>query len=65
MTQADRAKTSTPEKVLDLDELQQEAQKLVALLKDRQPGLMTWNEMVRDRLTSIHAMTERYFGKKA
>jgi len=41
---------------MDLDKLQAEAEKLVALLKDRQPGLMTWNGFLAERLTNIREM---------
>lgn len=37
----------------DLNEIQEEAEKLVALLKDRQPGLFTWNMMVLRRIKNI------------
>lgn len=47
----------------DLDELQQEAEKLVALLKDRQPGLMTWGMFLRDRLTRLHGLISTALGK--
>lgn len=43
---------------IDLDQLQTEAERLVSLLKDRQPGLMTWNEMLRSRLIRIRQMLE-------
>ena len=34
------------EKGINLDKLQGEAEKLLSLLKDRQPGLMAWNEFM-------------------
>jgi len=46
-----------------LDELQQEAEKLLALLKDRQIGMMTWDDFMRERLQKIHALTSRALGK--
>lgn len=52
------------EKGIDLDELQSEAEKLVSLLKDRQPGLMTWNNFLRERLEAIHQLTSKVFNKK-
>lgn len=50
-------------KGVNLDELQQEAEKLLALLNDRQPGLMTWNEFLHERLHSLHALTSKALGK--
>jgi len=49
--------TTKEEKGISLDELQEETEKLLALLKDRQPGLMTWNMFMHDRLTKMHALT--------
>ena len=48
---------------INLDELQQEIEKLLVLLKDRQPGLMSWNEFVRKRLTNLHSLTSKALGK--
>jgi hypothetical protein len=48
---------------VSLDELQSEAEKLVALLKDRQPGLVTWNTLMNERVESIHNMTGEILGK--
>jgi len=48
---------------VNLDELQQEAEKLVALLKDRQSGLMSWNMLMKERVESIHNMTGEVLGK--
>ena len=42
---------------VNLDELQQEAEKLVVLLKNRQPGLPSWNQFLGKRITVIHQMT--------
>ena len=39
-----------------LDKLQAEVEKLLSLLKDRQPGLMTWKEHVEERLKTIQKM---------
>lgn len=51
------------EKGINLDKLQRETEKLLALLKDRQPGLMTWNDFLRDRLTNLHKLTSQALGK--
>jgi len=37
----------------DLDALQRETEMLLALLKDRQPGLFTWTIMLHERLKAI------------
>lgn len=44
---------------MNLDELQAEVEKLLALLKDRQPGLFTWNEFLANRLRTIKAIIEK------
>lgn len=41
---------------MNLDQLQQEAEKLVSLLKDRQLGLMTWHMLLEERLKAIKQM---------
>ena len=38
---------------MDLDELQSECEKLLGLLRAREPGLFTWNDYVHLRLTNI------------
>lgn len=43
---------------MNLDELQIELEKTLALLKDRQPGMMTWNMFLADRLKAIKKMIE-------
>lgn len=43
---------------MNLDELQTETEKLLALLNDRQPGFMTWNLFLVERLTAIKKMAE-------
>ncbi len=50
-------------KGVNLDELQQETEKLLALLKDREPGLMTWNEFMYKRLTILYSLTSKALGK--
>jgi hypothetical protein len=42
---------------VNLDELQTEAERLVALLKDRQPGLMSWNGFLKERIDNMHRLT--------
>jgi len=46
-----------------LDELQMEAEKLVALLKDRQVGLFTWHDFLRERVQKMHELTSRMMGR--
>lgn len=41
---------------MNLDELQAEVEKLLSLLRDRQPGLMTWNMFLEKRLSTISKM---------
>lgn len=41
---------------MNLDELQNETEKLLSLLKDRQPGTMGWNMFMKDRLQNIANM---------
>jgi len=52
------------EKGINLDKLQGEAEKLLSLLKDRQPGLMAWNEFMKERLEAIHKLTSKALDKK-
>lgn len=40
-------------KIMDLDKLQEETEKLLVLLQDRQRGLMTWNMFLEERLKNI------------
>lgn len=47
----------------DLNSVQEEAQRLVAILNDRHPGLMTWNMMLAQRLEKVHALTGKVLGK--
>jgi len=49
--------TNPAVKGVNLDELHQEAKKLVALLDDRQPGLMSWNQFMQERMQKLHALT--------
>ncbi len=38
---------------MNLDELQQETEKLIGLLRDRETGLMTWNLFLAEKLQNI------------
>ncbi len=38
---------------MTVNELKEEAKKLVSLLEDPQPGLFTWCDFVNERLTNI------------
>ncbi|HEY9585211.1 MAG: hypothetical protein A3D65_02385 [Candidatus Lloydbacteria bacterium RIFCSPHIGHO2_02_FULL_50_13] len=49
--------------MITLDKLQEETEKLLALLKDRQPYLMIWNIFVRERLINLHALASEALGK--
>lgn len=44
------------EQGINLDELQEETEKLLALLKDRQPGLFTWNELFKKKMEKTHSL---------
>lgn len=48
---------------INLDDLQQELKMTLALLKDRCPGLVSWNEFLRERLTNLHRLTSQALGK--
>jgi hypothetical protein len=43
---------------LTFDRLQEEVEKLFALLKDRQPGLMSWHALLNERLSNLRAMLD-------
>lgn len=43
---------------MNLDELHAEVRKLLSLLDDRQPGLISWNMFLEERLKSIAKMIE-------
>ena len=47
---------------VDLDELQVETQKLLSLLRDRQPGLITWNTCMREQVQKLHILTSQALG---
>ena len=38
---------------MDLNKLQEETEKLLSLLKEREQGLMTWNLFLAEKLKSI------------
>lgn len=61
--QASAKKTEGEKKGINFDDLQQETEKLRALLKDRQPGLLTWNEFMQERLQNLHRLTSQALGK--
>ena len=48
---------------IDLDVLQSEAEKLLALLNDRQPGIIAWHEFMKERLESIYDLAAAALGK--
>lgn len=41
---------------MNLDDLQNEVEKLLALLKDRQQGLMSWNVFLAERLEKVQKL---------
>jgi hypothetical protein len=43
-------------KPMNLDELEKETEKLLSLLRDRQPGLFTWRGFMKERLENIVRM---------
>jgi hypothetical protein len=43
-----------------LDELEHEIILLRSLLKDRQPGLHTWNEFIKLRLRAINTLSKDF-----
>lgn len=45
-----------------LDELQDETEKLLGLLKDRQLGLISWDIFFVERLKNIHSIIVRLTG---
>lgn len=51
------------EKGINLDELQLETEKLLSLLKDRQPGMVGWNMFLRERLQKLHHITSKALNK--
>ena len=57
------AEKSDKQKAINLDDLEEEAKKLLSLLENRQPGLMTWNGFMRERVESLHKLTSQALGK--
>ena len=57
------AETTAVKKGISLDELQEETEKLLSLLKNRHPGLVTWNDFMRERLQNLHKLTSQALGK--
>jgi len=57
------AEETTALKSINLEELQQEAEKLLDHLKDRQRGLMTWDIFMQERLQNLHKLTSQALGK--
>ena len=58
-----KAATAKAKEGVNLDELQQETERLLALLKDRQPGLMGWNGFMQERLKNLHKLISQALGK--
>lgn len=46
-----------------LDELGDEAKKLLALLEEPEPGCVTWHDFLRTRMQKINELTSRMLGK--
>jgi len=46
-----------------LDELEREADLLLRLLKDRHPGLMTWNDFLGTRLRNLRKLIHEAVGR--
>ena len=50
-------------KGINLDELQEETEKFLSLLKEREVGLMTWNMSIFERLEKMHTLISKALGK--
>ena len=62
--QAAEEKAASEKKSINLDELQRETEKLLALLNDRQPGFfITWHEFLHEQLQALHKLTSQALGK--
>ena len=48
---------------VNLDELQSEVENLLALIRNRQPGLMSWNKFMREHLQNLHKLTAQALDK--
>lgn len=57
------AKALAGKGTISLDDLQQETERLLAFLRDRQPGLMTWNGFMRERLQRLHGLISQALRK--
>ena len=51
-------------KGLSLDEIQNEAEKLVSLLKERETGMFSWHMLLNERLMSLHNFLCPLFGSQ-
>jgi hypothetical protein len=49
---------------VDLDKLQREAEGLLSLLKDRQPGIDMWEENMQQHLEALHRLTLKALGRE-
>ncbi len=54
---------TTERQDVSLDELQTKAEKLLLLLKHREPGLFTWHEFLHENLEDLHDLIPRALGK--
>lgn len=61
--QASAKKAEGEKNTVDLDRLQQEVEKLLALLKDRQTGLAAWHDFMHERLENLHKLASQGLGK--
>lgn len=44
---------------MNLEELEKETEKLLSLLRNREPGAMIWNKMLKDKLEIIVEMAAK------
>ena len=61
--QTSAKKAKGERKGINLNGLQRETEKLLALLKDRHLGLIKWNEFMHKRLQNLHKLTSQALGK--
>lgn len=54
--------TTQAERDRDLEELREEAERLVALLKHPQPGLSTWGHLVSLRMNGVKQLIRQITG---
>lgn len=57
------AQTEQKQTSVTYDQLQAEAEKLVALLKDRETGVFSWHTCVHERLENLHNLLCPMFKK--